>query len=56
MDIKVSKGSNKLELISTNEMEYEQCLPWQEVKTQIWRSTWSIHQQSRPTLNSLDLQ
>ena len=28
IDIKVLEGSNKLELISTIEMEYKQCLPW----------------------------
>ena len=28
VDIKVLEGSGMLELISTNEMEYKQCLPW----------------------------
>ena len=28
IDIKVLGGSNKLELISTNKIEYKQCFPW----------------------------
>ena len=48
MDIKMLEGSNKIELISTNEIKHKQCLPWkkpkhkyvfalEEAKTQIWR-------------------
>ena len=50
MDISVSDGCNKLELISSDEMEYKQCLPFALVRarTQIWRH-------HGPFTNSLDL-
>ena len=56
VDIKVLEGSKKLELISTNEMEYiNSVCPGKKPNTNT-ASTWTIHQQSRPILKSLHSQ
>ena len=54
-DIKVLEGCNKVRVNIFQQDEYKQCLPFALVRSQNTNiaSSWTIHQQSRPTLKSL---